>query len=204
MPERIGERSDLTRTDPAPREQPHIRELTDSDEVHRLVRALYVHALRLGASPEAAEDMVQEALTIPLGKADWFDPERGTLPAALRAVITHRFIDSCRARERRRRLHAHHLHGHEPTAPSPSNKMAERTAYLNRQRFLAQLDEDERGLFAMWIRQNQGEVKGPEGAVALGMSYSEYEAAKKRLRRRSQAILDELEIEISDLFGGER
>ena len=192
------------RPDAHPVVSPHLRELTDSHELHQLVRSLYVHALRLGASPEAAEDMVQESLTVPLGKADWFDPERGTLPAALRAVITHRFIDACRARERRKRLHAHHLEGMEAVGPSPSKTMADRTAYLNRQRFLTQLDESEKALFAMWIRQNHGDVKGPEGADALGMTYAEYEAAKKRLRRRSLTILEELEIDAQDLWGGER
>jgi DNA-directed RNA polymerase specialized sigma24 family protein len=192
------------RPDAPPVRASHLRELTDSNELHQLVRSLYVHALRLGASSEAAEDMVQESLTVPLGKVDWFDPERGTLPAALRAVITHRFIDACRARERRKRLHAHHLEGQEAVEPSPAKQMADRTAYLNRQRFLVQLDEGEKALFAMWIRQNQGDVKGPEGAEALSMTYAEYEAAKKRLRRRSMAILEELEIDATDLWGGER
>jgi DNA-directed RNA polymerase specialized sigma24 family protein len=146
--------------------------------------------------------MVQDALEVPLSRADWYDPERGTLPAALRSVITHRFIDHCRAGARRKRLAVHHTEGLE--GHSPTRQMADRTAFLNRQRFLNQLDEEERLLFAMWMRQNQGEVKGPQAADALGMDYGSYEAAKKRLRRKALLVLEELGLTIDDLWGGER
>ena len=42
------------RPDAHPAVAPTLRELTDSRELHQLVRSLYVHALRLGASPEAS------------------------------------------------------------------------------------------------------------------------------------------------------
>ncbi|MEN0065912.1 MAG: hypothetical protein AAGA48_27475 [Myxococcota bacterium] len=65
---------------------------------------------------------------------------------------------------------------------------------------LALLEPEERAVFEVWIRQRARAVDAAEAARQLGLTVPTYEAAKKRLRRRCKAALEQLDLTPADLF----
>lgn len=165
-----------------------------------LVRGLFSTALRHRASVEEAEDLVQETVEVALKSPAWFDPERGTKLAAMRAILRNRLID----RRRHQAVHERstpHLRL-VPTEPDADSLLMEEDARDRRRAFLAQLTPEERQVFQAWLRQRRGDFTATGAAATLDLDVPAYEAAKKRLRRRCHLVLDDLGLEAADLFGG--
>ncbi len=173
---------------PAPHERPTWPEI---------VRRLLLHARHLGATREEAEDLAHDALELVVREPGWFDPTRGELLGALKVVLRNRFLNVLRSRV------VHHRAAPRlqivPDPPGPDVALGSATARELRRRLLALLEPEERAVFAAWMRQRAGEP-GPEAARSLGLTHAGYEAAKKRLRRRVHALLDELGVAPGDLF----
>jgi DNA-directed RNA polymerase specialized sigma24 family protein len=166
-----------------------------------LVRRLLLHARGLGASVEDAEDLVQETLEVTVRDPVWYDPDRGTLLGLLKAVLRHRLVDRHRAADvRERAAPALRLVASDPER---ADAVAWGRAAVERRRaFLAHLGPEERAVFGAWLRQRRGEVDVHGAAASVGLDAAAYEAAKKRLRRRCRALLDELGLEPADLLDG--
>lgn len=170
----------------------------DAPPWREVVRRLLVHARCLGASVEEAEDLVHDTIEVVVADPGWFEPARGTLLSALKVVLRNRWLNrrrsqgiSARARPRLALV---------PPPPTPEQPLQGEAARTNRRRFLALLEPGERELFGVWMQQRAGQLRGPQAAAQLSLSHRAYEAAKKRLRRRCRAVLDELELDPADLF----
>jgi len=50
------------------------------------------------------------------------------------------------------------------------------------------------------MRQKSGALRGPAAAESVHLTPAAYEAAKKRLRRRCQTVLNELNLTQADLY----
>ena len=164
-----------------------------------LIRRLFSTALRHRASVEEAEDLVQATVEVALASPGWFDPQRGTRLAAMRAILRNRLIDQRRHRAVHERSTPHLRL--VPAEPDASQLLLDADARDRRRAFLAQLNPEERTLFQAWLQQRRGDFTAGGAAHAVGLTVPAYEAAKKRLRRRCQAILQDLELEAADLFG---
>ncbi|MEO0603550.1 MAG: sigma factor [Myxococcota bacterium] len=173
----------------------------DDEPWDTVVRRLLAWAMRLGASPEEAEDLVQDSIEVAVRDPGWFDRSRASLLTALTSVLRNRFIDHARRRDVHRRVRPH-LRLVEAT-PGPGRSLDEQDATRTRQLMLSQLTPEERGVFGAWLRQRRGEWTVTEADASVGLDAKRFENAKKRLRRRCRTALAELEIETADLFGPE-
>ncbi len=165
-----------------------------------LTRILLRHACFLGATFEEAEDLTHDALAVFHADPRWYDPNRGSLKAALKSVITNRYRDLVRRSGRgalvKRRLRLVSPRG----APGADVQVERRIRADNRGRLLAALSREERALFQTWMQQRSDEFDGPAAARSLGLDMRDYENQKKRLRRRCKKLLDELGMEPADLM----
>lgn len=159
------------------------------------------YAMRLGASLEQAEDLVQDTLLVTIDRPEWFDAHRASLGTALITVLRNRYLDGRR-----------HLGVQRRAAPqlrlvtSSSERMDgmdRLEARAARQRLLGALDPRERAVFRAWLLQREGHFDGQGAARSVDLSYAAYEAAKKRLRRKVRSLMAELELETADLFDPE-
>lgn len=169
------------------------------DTWETLVRRLLARALRLGASAEEAEDLVQDSLEVVVREPGWFDRSRASLLTVLTSVLRNRFIDRARHREVHRRT-SPHLRLVEPM-PAPGLAIEADQAAKARFALLSQLTPEERAVFGAWLRQRRREFTVDGAAAAVGMDAKDYEKAKKRLRRRCRSALADLDLEVADLFG---
>jgi DNA-directed RNA polymerase specialized sigma24 family protein len=166
------------------------------DEV---VRILYLHARGLGCSREEAEDLVHDALEVTVRDPSWYDRSRGPLTRVLRVVITNRVRDRFRSGVVRRRSRKHlELLASRPDRPDEM-LVRDRASGLRRE-LLAALDDAEQLLFYTWMSQQRGELTGWTAADSLNITYREYEARKKRLRRRCRRILEDMGVATDDLW----
>lgn len=165
----------------------------------KLTAGLYRHARALGAPPEEAEDLVHDALEVYASDPSWYDPARGPLLRVLKVVITNRVRDRFRKGVRRGRVRGH-LRLVARTGSGPDVQVTRQQAADLRDDFLRRLTPAERSLFQAWLSQQHRELDGPAAAASLRLTYSEYEAAKKRLRRRCRVLLAQMSIQIDDLF----
>lgn len=170
---------------------------TDQPTWPDTVRRLLIYGRYLGATLEEAEDLVNDVLEHIVRNPDWFDPERGEWIGSLKVILRNRYFNRLRSADVHRRA-TPHLRVVEPE-PLPDETLQVAQARGHRQRVLALLSEDERRVFAAWMRQRGG-LQGEQAAAELGLSHPAYEAAKKRVRRRVQAVLAELELTPADLF----
>ncbi len=162
------------------------------------MRRLLLYGRWLGAPLEQAEDLVHDALKVVVEDPDWYRPERGNLVSALKVILRNRYLNQLRDQGVRRRT-APKLTLVE-SAPGPDAPLSTAEARDNRHQLLALLDPGERRLFAVWLQQRDGVYRGSEAADQLGMTHRQYEAGKKRLRRRCAAILEELSLTPAELF----
>ncbi len=167
-----------------------------------LAAGLYRHARSLGKPPEAAEDLVHDALLVYTRDPSWYDPQRGPLLRVLKVVITNRVRDQHRAKMRHSKLNSHLRLVAQPGS-GPEDGVEQKQAADRREEFLGRLTAGEFALFQAWASQQRRELEGPAAAASLQMTYAEYEAAKKRLRRRCRNLLTEMNIRIGDLFDPE-
>ena len=70
-------------------------------------------------------------------------------------------------------------------------------------RVLAALDYVDRAFLAVWAEQAEGDGSREDAAEELGFTMAEYEAAKKRLKRRLDAVVVKLGISF-DEFGDDK
>jgi len=163
------------------------------------VRTLYLHARGLGCSREEAEDLVHDALEITVRDPSWYDQSRGPLTRVLRVVITNRVRDRYRSGVVRRRSRKHlELLASKPERPDETLDR-DRSAGLRRE-LLSSLDDAEQLLFYTWVAQQRGELTGSTAAESLNITYRDYEARKKRLRRRCRGILEDMDVTTDDLW----
>ncbi len=163
-----------------------------------LAGRMYRHARFLGAPAEEAEDLVQDALLTLTADPERLDPRRGSVAGLVRTMVANRWTDRLRKTSRHDKARGH-LRLVEDEA-GPEEQLIEDDAARLRAQFLLRLNVDERGVFEAWVRQRQGQLDGPGAADELHMTYAEYEAAKKRLRRRCQTVLGELGVSSGDLY----
>ena len=183
---------------PNPTPQPAPVDRTSTQDWAPLIRALLVYARRLGAPIEEAEDLAHDAIEVLMQDPHWYDPSRGPLGAALRTILRNRYLNRVRSQGTFQRS--------VPTlrvveAPfTPHAALTADQARRNRHAFLSMLQPDERRLFQAWMRQKSGALRGPAAAESVHLTPAAYEAAKKRLRRRCQTVLDELNLTQTDLY----
>ncbi len=164
-----------------------------------VVRVLYLHARSLGCPREEAEDLVQDALEVTTRDPGWYDRSRGPLTRVLRVVITNRVRDRYRAGVVRRKARSHlSLLAERPK--KPDDLMRRQRAARLRLELLGSLDDAEQLLFATWMAQQRGELTGWTAAESMGITYADYEARKKRLRRRCRNVVEEMGIQTDDLY----
>lgn len=190
--------SELTQAAPAPRiAQPAMRTFPDAAMIARLYR----HARWLGARQEQADDLVQDALERLSRQPTWHDPARGSVETLLRIFIQSRLRDQAKQVATRTRIHGRLTV--VSTLPSPHAAIATSAADAARQKLYAALGDEMQQVFAAWVRQKEGE-RAVALAAELDLSVAEFEAAKKRLRRRLKQLLQELDMSPADLTGGAR
>ncbi len=164
-----------------------------------LARRLLVFARGLGASVEEAEDVVQDALQHVAAHPDWFDPGRGSLPAALRTVVRNAWLNRRRHDNVRQRA-VPRLAVVTTGTIDPDVAVRSERARDRRHRVLALLEPEERAVFEAWLGQRTRQCTAKQAARSLSLSVAAYEAAKKRLRRRVRAAIEQLELTPADLF----
>jgi DNA-directed RNA polymerase specialized sigma24 family protein len=164
--------------------------------MHMLVARLVRHARWLGASAELAEDLVQDALERHSRQPDWHDLARGDLETLLRVFVTSRVRDHRRRVQNRTRLHGH-LEVFT-TVREPDAGLLHDDASRARAALYGALDDELQRVFVAWVRQREGERRSVL-AEELGLDLAQYEAVKKRLRRRCKTLLTELGLTVTDL-----
>jgi len=159
------------------------------------VRALVHRALKHGVPREEAEDIVARSWE---RAAPRHDPSRGSLEALLHRAVQREAIDWWRDRQRWQRVQERL--GAEPSrAALPISAQAD----ANQRKLLERLDDQERRIFAAWALQKhlpQGSFDAERAAQSVGLSVSEFNKAKKRLKTRIQRTLQDLGLETRELW----
>ncbi len=159
------------------------------------VRGLLKRAMRHGVPREEAEDIVFRSWE---KAACHYDPSKGSLEALLTRVVEREAIDWWRDRKRWQRV--------QERLQAETNVVflqVSGSADHNQRQLLDRLDEQERRVFAAWALQKhlpQGSFDAKRAADTLGLSVAQFNNAKKRLRGRVQAVLDELGLEARELW----
>lgn len=151
----------------------------------------YIHgrivatAMRKGLSKAEALDVAQEVAVRLITKQGQYVERPGTPYVAWLWTVAQNYLtDVLRSRAAQHRL-AERLWREADDAgpPDAEQRLTDHEAQLNRDRLLEALPEEDRLVFLVWARQNDGEIDRTEASEQLGMSVAEYEAAKKRVRR---------------------
>lgn len=142
-------------------------------------------AMHKGLSKAEALDVAQEVGLRVFAKCDQYVERPGTPYLAwLWTVAVNHLTDVLRSRAAQRRLTENLWREPEDARPPDAEQqLTDHEAQLNRDRLLAALPEEDRLVFLIWARQNDGEIDRAEASDQLGMSVVAYEAAKKRVRR---------------------
>lgn len=154
----------------------------DLQHIHSRIVAVAMHK---GLSKAEALDVAQQVCVRVIAKCDQYVERPGTPYLAwLWTVAVNYLTDVLRSRAAQRRL-AECLWREPEDAPPPDaeQQLTDHEAQSNRDRLLAALPEEDRLVFLIWARQNDGEIDRAEAGDQLGMSVVAYEAAKKRVRR---------------------
>ncbi|WAS95546.1 RNA polymerase sigma factor [Nannocystis punicea] len=143
---------------------------------------------QLGAPAAQLEDVVHDVFLVVHRRIDEYDASRGSPRAWLygiaRNVVLHRLRGQARA-ERRLRL----LPDPEPR-PGPDERLARNHAASLVQRFLDELDEDRRMVFA--LIEIEG-MSAPEVAEALGVKLNTVYSRLRLARQQFKATVDRLQ-----------
>ncbi|TPV92949.1 MAG: sigma-70 family RNA polymerase sigma factor [Myxococcales bacterium FL481] len=157
-------------------------------EVYRdYAGTVWREARRLGATDDAAEDIVQEVFLIVKRRLTAYQHGRGSVAAWLRG-ITRRVV----ANDRRTRARASRR---ELASPPPSDLISPEDS-LDRQhavailhRFLGDLDEDKRTVFELCDVEGR---TAPEVATQLGVTANVVYSRLRRARIRFERYLEQL------------
>ncbi len=163
-----------------------------------LLRALLRRAMSRGLSAQDAEDVVFRAY---YKAADAYDPARGRFEHLFGAVVDNECRYFWRTAQRRQRRHLR-LVVDPALERRPCSEGAER-AHALQQRLLDALTEDERRVFALWALQRhlpRGRLGARDAAERLGITVSEWENAKRRLKTRIHRLLDAWGLSPHDFF----
>lgn len=147
-----------------------------------------------------AEDVAQEAcLRAWKHRQRYFQREDAKVVGWLVSVAKRIVIDRARARRSQ-------LQRGEAAVPDEQLRLAipngevslgrARAAHGLR-RVLDGLDEVDRGFLGVWAEQRQRNVSREVAAEEMNMTMSEYEAAKKRLRRQVKVVAEQLGVDVS-------
>lgn len=142
-----------------------------------------------GIPPQDAEDIVVAAYH---KVAQRFDPSRGSFEALYMTTVDNDCRYYWRTLERRERRHLRVVEADGITRRA-SHEGAER-ADRNQQALVDAFTDEEREIFALWALQRhlpRGTLKALDAASALGLSVSEWENAKRRLRTRITKLMDD-------------
>jgi len=151
-----------------------------------------------GVAAEDAEDIVLRCYH---RVADRFDPDRGSFEALYLKAVDNECRFFWRTWQRREKRHLQLVHEPEVT-PNRSRTGAER-AEKNQRRLLEALSPSERKAFATWALQRhlpRGRLNAAGASRSLGLTVREWENAKRRLKTRIAALLDEWGMTPRDLF----
>jgi DNA-directed RNA polymerase specialized sigma24 family protein len=142
-------------------------------------------AMQKGLSKAEALDVAQQVGMLVIAKGNQYVERPGTPYLAwLWTVSVNHLTDVLRSRAAQRRLTERLWR--EPDAdrqPDAEQQLTNHEAQSNRDRLLEALPGQDRLVFLIWARQNDGEIDRAEASDRLGMSVVAYEAAKKRVRR---------------------
>ena len=156
-----------------------------------------------GLTPNQAEAFAQDALLRAYERRDHFTPRPGkSWLNWLLTVAWNRFYDRIRTERCEKLLReeaAHRIPADTPTAIQET-RLANAEATRRRAELVRAIPEDQRLVFWVWVEQNAGEISRQEAADKLGMTLSEYEASKKRVRRSLEKAMQSLGFQPADLF----
>lgn len=154
-------------------------------------------------NPDLLADLVRFALGrgLPVGEAEdvvfaaWekanaaWQPERGALEALLWRTLRNDCSSWWRSRRRREQLHRDVLQ-----LRAAEDRAADRRAAERQEALLESLDGPEQQVFAAWALQKhlgKGQIRSEELAAGLGLDPAAYDNAKRRLKGRLHALLDQ-------------
>jgi DNA-directed RNA polymerase specialized sigma24 family protein len=152
-----------------------------------------------------AEDIVGEAVLRAHERRDSYVPQEGKTFLSWFLQIVENLV---RDAAKHRAVTARHLVSARvamtSTAPVPADaKIANLGAAENRDRLLASLPEEAAPVFRVWVRQHARQITREQARKQLGLSMTEYEAAKKRCERKVLAAMRELGLATDDLLSSE-
>lgn len=185
---------------------PRVRDLLSPQQRDSLKYAYgrmlgFAHGV-LGLDKHQAEDVVQAATLRAIERIGRYT-ERPGVPFVswLNKVLLNLVRDEHRNRQRQLRLRD--LVGDAtvpPAATQPDLELANAQATLRRDQLLAALSSDTRTAFEVWVQQNAGYIDRAEAAARLGSSIEQFEAAKKRVRREVESVMERLGLAPNDLL----
>lgn len=147
---------------------------------------LRAYFLRRGASPSAAEELVQDVMLTVWNKADSFDPKRATLSTWIYTIARNRFVD--RLRRRRAEPDPADPLFLEDTAAKAEDSDATMAVADHQRRLRAAIDELPEELksllFALYYEGKSMSEVAAETAVALGTIKTRARRALAALRER--------------------
>jgi DNA-directed RNA polymerase specialized sigma24 family protein len=160
-----------------------------------------------GLSRQDAQDLAGQTLLRALEKSDRYEGITGKpVLAWLTKLASNIFVDLMRARHREPVADAEEL---SPTnnidqSALPDVQTLDAQAAMRRRALVARLSPEDRRFLRVWASQHGREIDRDEGANCLGMSITEYEAAKKRMKTVLARMLKELGLEPSELWSSEK
>lgn len=174
----------------------------DLQHIHGRIVAVAMHK---GLSKAEALDVAQQVVVRVIAKCDQYVERPGTPYLAwLWTVAVNHLTDVLRSRGAQRRLTERlwrEPEGDRP--PDAEQQLTDHEAQSNRDRLLEALPEEDRLVFLIWARQNDGEIDRAEASDQLGISMAAYEAAKKRVRRAVAAAQLRLGLRVEHFWSHE-
>lgn len=176
------------------------RQRQDLEYAYSRALGYALKSLRLSAAD--AEDIVAAALVRAMERLDKYVP-RPDVPftAWFQKVLLNLVRDEHRNRQRAERLRDLAANAAAPASPRPPDlRIMNAQARACRDRLVAELPPDLRTVLEVWAEQRARLVARDVAAERLGCSISEYEAAKKRVRREVEGAMQRLGLRVEDLW----
>lgn len=141
--------------------------------------------IKLGATPELADDLAQETLLTVWRKADRFDPQTSAVAAWVYTIARNLRIDALRKARPTAPLDATAHEAIEDETPHPDQVLQARQDFRRVRQALAELPQDQRETLrnAYYLDMSQTDIADALGAP-LGTVKSRVRLALQRLRTR--------------------